>query len=142
MEFTLWAAIRSCSSALAAGTDSRTNIEPESSGLSAEKGGWPRPSFKWQFWQARELNNGPSPSEASVEDGAEIQVLRKMALPILKSSSRLKSILPEESEKALAVEVEPREVARPPGACSPCSSLVKSVVGASRPSSAASVSAP
>jgi hypothetical protein len=85
---------------------------------------------------------GPSPSEASVDDGAEIQVLRKMALPILKSSSRLKSILPEESEKALAVEVEPREMAPPPGACSPCSSLVKSVVGRTRFSTETPASSP
>ena len=95
-------------------------------------GGWPRPSFKWQSWQPRELNSGPSPSEASVEDGADTQSLRKMALPILKLSSRLKSILPEESEKALVVLVEPREVAPPPGFSSPGSSLVKSAVGASR----------
>jgi len=66
----------------------------------------------------------------SVEDGAEIQTFRKMPLPTLKSSSRLKSILPEESEKALAVDVEPREVAPPPGLSSPGSGLVKSVVGA------------
>ncbi len=98
-------------------------MEPESSGTSDESGGWPRPSFKWQFWQARELNRGPSPSEASVEDGADTQLLRKMPLPTLKSSSRLKSILPEESEKALAVSVEPREVAPPPGFCSPCFEL-------------------
>src|ERR1700752_2468736 len=117
--------MRSFSSSVAAGTESLTSIEPESSGTSAEKGGWPRPSFRWQFWQARELNRGPSPSDASVEDGAEIQVLRKMALPILKSSSRLKSMLPEESEKALAVAVEPREVVPPPGLSSPDSSLVK-----------------
>ena len=79
------------------------SIEWLSSGMPSVKGGCPRPSFRWQFWQARELNRGPSPSEASVEAGAETQFLRKMALPILKSSSRLKSILPEEAEKALAV---------------------------------------
>ena len=61
---------------------------------------------------ARELNKGPSPSEASVDDGAETEFLRKMPLPTLKSSSRLKSILPEDSEKAFGVSVEPREVAR------------------------------
>jgi hypothetical protein len=92
--------------------ESLISIEPESSATSAESCGWPRPSFRWQFWQARELNRGPSPSEASVEDGAETQFLRKMPLPTLNSSSRLKSILPEESEKALAVEVLPREVGR------------------------------
>jgi hypothetical protein len=53
-----------------------------------------------------------------------------MALPILKSSSRLKFKLPEESEKALAVEVLPREVAAPPGLSSPGSSLATSLAGA------------
>src|SRR5262249_26602785 len=112
------------------------------SGTSDEKGGWPRPSFKWQFWQARELNRGPSPSEESVEEGADTQFLRKMPLPTLKSSSRLKSILPEDSEKALAVSVEPHEVAPPPGLVSPSSGLVKSVVGASKLAKASSPPAP
>jgi hypothetical protein len=39
--------------------------------------------------------------------------------------------LPEESEKALAVSVEPREVAPPPGFSSPASSLMTPVAGAS-----------
>jgi hypothetical protein len=65
-----------------------------------------------------------------------------MPLPTLKSSSRLKSILPEDSEKALAVSVEPREVAPPPGLSSPSSSLVKSVVGASKLGKASSPLAP
>ena len=54
-----------------------------------------------------------------------------MLLPILKSSSLRKLILPEDSEKAFEVSVEPREVAPPPGISSFCSSLVKSDVGAS-----------
>jgi hypothetical protein len=37
-----------------------------------------------------------------------------MALPILKSSSRLKSMLPEEAEKALALVTLAFEVAPPP----------------------------
>jgi hypothetical protein len=40
--------------------------------------------------------------------------------------------LPEESEKALGVDVLPREVAPPPGLSSPGSGLVKSVVGVMR----------
>src|SRR5262245_35034465 len=118
------------------------SIEWLSSGMPSVKGGWPRPSFRWQFWQARESNNGPSPSEASVEDGAETQFLRKMALPILKSSSRLKSMLPEEAEKALALVTLALEVAPPPGLSSPSSILEKSVVGAVKVAVAASPPAP
>src|SRR6478672_7420528 len=106
------------------------------------KGGCPRPSLRWQFWQARELNSGPSPSEASVEAGADTQFLRKMALPILKSSSRLKSMLPEEAEKAFALSTLPLEVAPPPGLSSPSSGFEKSVVGAVRVTLAASAPAP
>ena len=124
---TLWAASCSCSSLVEGGTESLTSMEPESSGTSEESCGCPRPSFRWQFWQARELNRGPKPSEASVEAGAETQFLRKMALPILKSSSRLKSILPEEAEKALALFTLALEVAPPPGLSSPSSSFEKSV---------------
>jgi hypothetical protein len=100
-----------------------------SSGTPGDSAGWPRPSFRWQFWQARELNSGPSPSEASIEDGAEIQSLRKMALPILKLNSRLTSRLPEELEKALVLSTLPREVAPPPGFSSPGSRCEKSVAG-------------
>ena len=110
--------------------------------MPAVNGGWPRPSFRWQFWQARELNSGPSPSEASVEDGAETQFLRKMALPILKSNSRLKSMFPEEWEKALALSTLAGEVAPPPGLSSPSSSREKSVVGAVSAGTAASPPAP
>ena len=77
-----------------------------------------------------------------MEDGADTQFLRKMPLPILKSSSRMKSMLPDESEKALALSTLPREVAPPPGLASPSSSLVKSVVGRSRVLTAESASAP
>src|SRR6186997_1273964 len=117
-------------------------MEPESSGTSEESWGCPRPSFRWQFWQARELNRGPSPSEASVEAGAETQFLRKMALPILKSSSRLKSMLPEEAEKALALVTLAFEVAPPPGLSSPSSILEKSVAGAVSPGTLASAPVP
>src|SRR6476646_7575713 len=106
------------------------------------KGGCPRPSFRWQFCQARELNSGPSPSEASVGAGADTEVLRKMALPILKSSSRLKSMLPEEAEKALALVTLAFEVVPPPGLSSPSSVLEKSVAGAVRPGTLASVPVP
>src|SRR6476661_2351554 len=99
-------------------------------GIPLVKGGCPRPSLRWQFWQARELNSGPSPSEASVEAGAETQFLRKMALPILKSSSRLKSMLPDEAEKALELSTLALEVASPPGLSSPSSDFEKSVAGA------------
>ena len=78
----------------------------------------------------------------SVDDGAETQFLRKMPLPTLKSSSRLKSMLPDDAEKAFGVSVEAREVAPPPGLASPSSNLVKSVAGASKVPSAASASAP
>lgn len=36
-----------------AGTDTRRNIDTASS--SGPSGGWPRPSFRWQLWQPREL---------------------------------------------------------------------------------------
>src|SRR5680860_544078 len=64
-----------------------------------------------------------------------------MALPILELSSLRKPILPDECEKALALFVDLREVAPPPGLSSPCSSLEKSEAGASRASSPTSLSA-
>src|SRR5690606_32298502 len=71
------------------------------------------------LWQERELNSGPSPSDLVVEDGAETHTLRNIALPILKSSSPSKPILPEGWEKALRSSVGLREVASPPGSSSP-----------------------
>ena len=65
---------------------SRRNIEVASAPPS---GGWPRPSFRWQLWQARALNSGPSPSEAWVEDGDETQILLNSALPSLNVPSFL-----------------------------------------------------
>src|SRR5215813_5268383 len=65
-----------------------------------------------------------------------------MALPILKSSSRLKSMLPEEAEKALALVTLAFEVAPPPGLSSPSSILEKSFAGAMRPGTLASAPAP
>src|SRR5262249_10747581 len=81
-------------------------------------------------------------SEASVEDGADTQFLRKMALPILKSSSRLKSILPDEAEKALGLFTLALDVAPPPGLSSPSSGFEKSVVGSVSALTLASASAP
>ncbi len=78
-------------------------------------GGWPRPSFRWQFWQPLALKSGPRPSEDFVEAGAETHSLRNTALPILKSNSRLKSRLPDDWEKALALSALLRDVAAPPG---------------------------
>src|SRR5512146_2352124 len=65
-----------------------------------------------------------------------------MALPILKSSSRLKSMLPEEAEKALALVTLAFEVAPPPGLSSPSSILEKFVAGAVRPGTLSSAPAP
>src|SRR5690606_12078847 len=41
----------------------------------------PRPSLTWQAWQDRALNNGPSPSDAWVDDGDDTQSLRNNPLP-------------------------------------------------------------
>jgi ABC-type multidrug transport system fused ATPase/permease subunit len=77
-----------------------------------------------------------------VEAGDDTQFLRKMALPILKSNSRLKSMFPEEWEKALALSTLAGEVAPPPGLSSPCSNREKSVAGAVSAGTAASAPAP
>jgi len=92
-----WRSARAAfSSALLASRASRRNIEvvPVS-----PCGGRPRPSFRWQFWQARSLNSGPSPSDACVEDGDETQFLRNKALPSLKVPSSSKVMLAEGCEK-------------------------------------------
>ena len=47
----------------------------------------------------RALNSGPSPSEASVDDGADTQTLRNSALPSLNCSSCSKLRLAAENEK-------------------------------------------
>src|SRR4051812_35195636 len=91
------AASAALSASVFAGTESRRNIEtPASSGPA---GGWPRPSLRWQFWQPRALNSGPSPSDAAVEDGDETQSFVNSPLPSLKSLSCSKLRLAEENEK-------------------------------------------
>src|SRR5690606_12291747 len=106
---------------------SRRNMETAES--SAEDGGWPRPSFRWQRWQERALNSGPRPSAEVVEDGAVTHRRRNRPLPILKSSSRLKLMLAELCEKALLL-IACCEVVAPPGSGSKDSGPLKSVVGA------------
>src|SRR6185437_1727898 len=90
-------------------------------------GGWPRPSFRWQLWQARALNSGPSPSEACVDDGADTQSLVKKPLPTLKVPSSSKVRLAEDCEKESRLTCL-REVPAPPCISSNCSGLEKSVV--------------
>src|SRR5690606_41485526 len=89
-------------------------------------GGWPRPSFRWQLWQARALKSGPSPSDACVEDGEETQFLRKMALPSLKVPSSSKVMLAEDWEKESAF-TRFFVVPAPPCISSNCSGCEKSV---------------
>ena len=59
------------------GIDSRRNIDAALPRPSP-RGGWPRPSFRWQLWQARALNSGPRPSDDFVDDGADTHSLRKI----------------------------------------------------------------
>ncbi len=80
--------------------------------VSPGDGGLPRPSFRWQPWQERELNSGPSPSDEWVELGAETHSLRKMPSPTLNSSWRSKLMLADGWEKALML-IGLREVAAP-----------------------------
>src|SRR5690606_16388034 len=116
-----------CSAASPGGTDRRRNIETAfSSGVS---GGWPRPSLRWQFWQPRALNSGPSPSEARVEDGEDTHTLRNRALPSLKSLSCSKVRLAELCEKESRL-TSFFVVDAPAGNASKGSATVKSVVGA------------
>ena len=91
-------------------------------------GGWPRPSFRWQLWQARALKIGPSPSDACVDDGADTQTLRKMPLPSLNVPSSSKVMLAEDCEKASWL-TRLRDVPAPPCISSNCSGFEKSVVG-------------
>src|SRR3546814_20327872 len=86
-------------------------------------------SFRWQRWQERALNSGPRPSAEVVDDGDVTQRRRNRPLPILKSSSRLKLMLAELCEKALALTAC-CEVVAPPGSGSNFSGRLKSVVGA------------
>src|SRR3546814_7766164 len=81
------------SASLCGGMLRRRNMDTAES--SAEVGGWPRPSFRWQRWQERALNSGPRPSAEVVDDGDVTQRRRNRPLPILKSSSRLKLMLAE-----------------------------------------------
>ncbi len=94
----------------------------------APSGGWPRPSLRWQLWQARALNSGPSPSEAWVEDGDDTQTLRNSPLPSLKVPSSSKVMLAEDCEKASWLG-RFFVVPAPPCISSNCSGLEKSVVG-------------
>src|SRR3546814_11494679 len=79
------------SASLCGGMLRRRNMDTAES--SAEVGGWPRPSFRWQRWQERALNSGPRPSAEVVDDGDVTQRRRNRQLPILKSSPRLKLML-------------------------------------------------
>src|SRR5690606_9107038 len=108
-----------CSSAVEAARASRRNIEVASA---LPSGGWPRPSFRWQLWQARALNSGPSPSDACVEDGDDTQFFRKRALPSLKVPSSSKVMLVENCEKASRLG-RFFEVPAPPCIGSNCSGL-------------------
>src|SRR5690606_11417229 len=109
------------------GTERRRNIETFSACPS--NGGCPRPSLRWQLWQPRALNNGPSPSEACVELGALTQILRNSALPSLNCSScsKLRLARKWEKESALTARVV---VPLPAGRFSKFSARVKSLVGA------------
>src|SRR5665647_1748698 len=97
----------------------RRNIDSAVSPGKFAAGGRPRPSFKWQLWQERELKSGPSPSELVVEDGAEIHSLRKIALPTLNLASPSKPMPCEKCEKASRVPMLSCVVALPPGFSSP-----------------------
>ena len=77
-------------------------------------GGWPRPSFRWQRWQARALNSGPRPSEEVVELGDDTQSFLKMPLPTLKSSWRSNGMFADGWEKMSRFSVLNTVVA-PPG---------------------------
>lgn len=83
----------------------------------------------WQFWHARALYSGPSPSLPLVDDGAPTHSLRKMPLPTLKSISRATGMFGENCEKASAVGIR-RVVAAPAGLPSNGSGAEKSAGGA------------
>mgnify|MGYP007083796416 CR=1 FL=1 len=91
-------------------------------------GGCPRPSFRWHRWQERALKIGPSPSEASVDEGDETQSLRNNALPNLKSNSDLNDKLAEFWENAF-VFLRIRAVVSPAELFSNFSACEKLVVG-------------
>src|SRR3546814_11955926 len=55
------------SASLCGGMLRRRNMDTAES--SAEVGGWPRPSFRWQRWQERAVNSGPRPSAEVVDYG-------------------------------------------------------------------------
>src|SRR3546814_20665188 len=100
------------SASLCGGMLRRRNMDTAES--SAEVGGWPRPSFRWQRWQERALNSGPRPSAEVVDDGAVTPRRRTRPVRTLKSSSRLKLILAELCERALWLTAC-REAMAPPG---------------------------
>src|SRR6185503_19014924 len=106
-------------SSFCGGVASRRNIDSAVSAGKFAAGGWPRPSFRWQLWQERELYIGPRPSELVVDDGAEIHSLRKMALPTLNLASPSKPMPCEKWEKASRVSMLSCVVALPPGFSSP-----------------------
>ena len=110
---------RRCCSSFCGGMESRRNIDSAVSAGKFAAGGWPRPSFRWQLWQERELYSGPRPSELVVDDGAEIHSLRKMALPTLNLASPSKPMPCEKCEKASRVSMLSCVVALPPGFSSP-----------------------
>src|SRR3569833_2399341 len=114
--------IACCSTGLCGGTETRRNIDTPSS--AAPIGGWPRPSFRWQFWQPRELNSGPRPSDACVDDGDETQTLVKKRLPRLNRSWSSKLRLAENCEKTSRL-ISFLVVAAPPGSSSKFSGLLK-----------------
>src|SRR5665648_1281002 len=95
---------RRCSS-FCGGMDKRRNIDSAVSAGKFAAGGWPRPSFRWQLWQERELYSGPRPSELVVDDGAEIHSLRKMALPTLNFASPSRPMPCEKWENASRVSM-------------------------------------
>ena len=83
------------SASVCGGIDRRRNID---TARSSAAGGRPRPSFRWQRWQARALKRGPRPSDEVVEAGDETQTFLKIPLPTLKSRWRLKGMLAEGCE--------------------------------------------
>ena len=118
-------AIAFSSSTVSAARASLRNMEVASA---LPSGGWPRPSFRWQLWQARALNRGPSPSDAWVEEGDDTQSLRNSALPSLKVPSSSKVMLAEDCENASWLG-RFFEVPAPPCISSNCSGFEKSFVG-------------
>ncbi len=119
MVLTRCSASRRFCSSFCGGMERRRNIDSAVSAGKFAAGGCPRPSFRWQLWQERELYSGPRPSELVVDDGAEIHSLRKMALPTLNLASPSRPMPCEKWENASRVSMLSRVVALPPGLSSP-----------------------